>query len=196
MPLQLSATGGLPAGQLTRSKAQARPNRAAAATATAAPRAAPPSRIAPSPSRPHTRAGAHASAATVCASTAMIQARKPSSSATTRVASFASQMQRRGAVAARAAKGGAPPAPRPTEDTGKFISRTEVPAFIQRDDMMDQLYQWSGIEAGEGGYRNFGLPMTVDPGEPHACCSATGLSAGENSRRLRRADTAAPPFDG
>ena len=36
---------------------------------------------------------------------------------------------------------------------GKFISRTEVPNFIQRDDLMDQLKKWAIIEAGEGGFR-------------------------------------------
>jgi len=28
---------------------------------------------------------------------------------------------------------------------------------------MDQIYRWAIIEAGEGGIRNFGLPMNVDP---------------------------------
>ena len=37
--------------------------------------------------------------------------------------------------------------------TGKLISSTEVPAFIQRDDMMDQMHKWAVIEAGEGGFR-------------------------------------------
>jgi hypothetical protein len=45
--------------------------------------------------------------------------------------------------------------------TGSFISKTEVPAFIQRDDMMDQLVRWALIECEEGGQRNFGLPMKV-----------------------------------
>lgn len=44
-----------------------------------------------------------------------------------------------------------------------MISKTEVPSFIQRDDMMDQLYRWAVIEAGEGGLRNFGMPMNVAP---------------------------------
>lgn len=44
-----------------------------------------------------------------------------------------------------------------------LISKTEVPSFIQRDDMMDQLYRWALIEAGEGGLRNFGMPMKVGP---------------------------------
>eukprot|EP00798_Chlamydomonas_sp_ICE-L_P005787 gene5787-5994_t len=46
---------------------------------------------------------------------------------------------------------------------GRLISTTEVAAFIQRDDMMDQMYRWSLIEAAESGFRNFGMPMTVDP---------------------------------
>jgi hypothetical protein len=45
--------------------------------------------------------------------------------------------------------------------TGSFISKTEVPAFIQRDDMMDQIFTWAIIEAEEGGQRNFGMPMKV-----------------------------------
>eukprot|EP00878_Enallax_costatus_P032260 GHUV01035409.1.p1 GENE.GHUV01035409.1~~GHUV01035409.1.p1 ORF type:complete len:184 (-),score=33.34 GHUV01035409.1:138-689(-) len=45
--------------------------------------------------------------------------------------------------------------------TGSFISRTEIPAFIQRDDMMDQMVRWALIEAEEGGQRNFGMPMKV-----------------------------------
>jgi hypothetical protein len=45
---------------------------------------------------------------------------------------------------------------------GKLISKTEVPAFIMRDDMMDQIHRWAYIEAAENGHRNFGLPMTVE----------------------------------
>jgi hypothetical protein len=45
--------------------------------------------------------------------------------------------------------------------TGFFISKTEVPAFIPRDDMMDQILRWALIEAEEGGQRNFGMPMKV-----------------------------------
>lgn len=44
-----------------------------------------------------------------------------------------------------------------------LISKTEVPSFIQRDDMMDQLLRWALIEANEGGLRNFGMPMKVQP---------------------------------
>uniref|UniRef100_A0A383WHX3 Uncharacterized protein n=1 Tax=Tetradesmus obliquus TaxID=3088 RepID=A0A383WHX3_TETOB len=45
--------------------------------------------------------------------------------------------------------------------TGFFISKTEVPAFIPRDDMMDQILRWALIEAEEGGQRNFGMPMKI-----------------------------------
>lgn len=53
--------------------------------------------------------------------------------------------------------------PVPDTSNGKLISKTEVAAFIQRDDMMDQMYRWAVIEAGESGVRNFGLPMNVTP---------------------------------
>lgn len=46
---------------------------------------------------------------------------------------------------------------------GKRISTVEVPAFIMRDDMMDQLYRWALVNAGESAVRNFGLPMNVAP---------------------------------
>jgi len=46
---------------------------------------------------------------------------------------------------------------------GKRISSVEVPAFIMRDDMMDQLYRWALVNAGESAVRNFGLPMDVSP---------------------------------
>lgn len=46
---------------------------------------------------------------------------------------------------------------------GKRISTVEVPAFIMRDDMMDQLYRWALVNAGEAAVRNFGLPMSVAP---------------------------------
>jgi hypothetical protein len=60
-----------------------------------------------------------------------------------------------------AADGGKELATVPSTAEGKRISQTEVAAFIQRDDMMDQLHQWTCCEAGEGGVRNFGLPMQV-----------------------------------
>eukprot|EP00775_Hariotina_reticulata_P007254 gene7254-7467_t len=44
---------------------------------------------------------------------------------------------------------------------GVMDNHTEVPAFIPRDDMMDQMVRWALIEAEEGGQRNFGMPMKV-----------------------------------
>jgi hypothetical protein len=46
---------------------------------------------------------------------------------------------------------------------GKRISTVEVPAFIMRDDMMDQLYRWALVNAGESAVRNFGMPMNLAP---------------------------------
>lgn len=57
---------------------------------------------------------------------------------------------------------GLPQAPT-TVPNGKHISSTEVPPFIPRDDLVDQLFRWSMMEAGEGGQRSFGLPMKVEP---------------------------------
>jgi hypothetical protein len=54
-----------------------------------------------------------------------------------------------------------PPATTGSRFSGKCISSTEVPAFIMRDDMIDQLHQWALIEADEAGLRNFGMPMKV-----------------------------------
>eukprot|EP00199_Chlamydomonas_sp_CCMP681_P003599 CAMPEP_0119103018 /NCGR_PEP_ID=MMETSP1180-20130426/1574_1 /TAXON_ID=3052 ORGANISM="Chlamydomonas cf sp, Strain CCMP681" /NCGR_SAMPLE_ID=MMETSP1180 /ASSEMBLY_ACC=CAM_ASM_000741 /LENGTH=178 /DNA_ID=CAMNT_0007087427 /DNA_START=290 /DNA_END=826 /DNA_ORIENTATION=+ len=51
----------------------------------------------------------------------------------------------------------------PSTQEGTLISKTEIAAFIQRDDMMDQMVRWSVIEAGASGVRNFGLPMNVTP---------------------------------
>ncbi len=65
-------------------------------------------------------------------------------------------------VFATAAAPTQPAAPKSVPN-GKHISSTEVPPFIPRDDLMDQMYRWSLMEAGEGGQRNFGLPMKVEP---------------------------------
>ncbi len=62
----------------------------------------------------------------------------------------------------------------PSTASGKLISKTEVAAFIQRDDLMDQMYRWAIIEAGEGGVRNFGLPMNVEPFYLAAASGADG----------------------
>lgn len=74
----------------------------------------------------------------------------------------ASLADRQRTVVARAAAADTS-TPVPSTANGKLISTTEIAAFIQRDDLMDQMYRWALIEAGEGGFRNFGMPMTVQP---------------------------------
>ena len=48
-----------------------------------------------------------------------------------------------------------------TAPTGKLLSKSEVPAFIPREDLIDQLLRWSLINAQEEGVAQFGLPMKV-----------------------------------
>ena len=44
---------------------------------------------------------------------------------------------------------------------GKLISKVEIPAFIPRSDLLDQLMRWSFIEIQEGGVANVGCPCKV-----------------------------------
>lgn len=44
---------------------------------------------------------------------------------------------------------------------GKLISAVEIPAFIPRQDLMDQLLRWAVIEVQEGGAANYGTPCKV-----------------------------------
>ncbi|CAG9463272.1 unnamed protein product [Pedinophyceae sp. YPF-701] len=44
----------------------------------------------------------------------------------------------------------------------KTITTTEIPNFIHRDDLMDQLRTWATIECMNRGAQNFGLPMTIE----------------------------------
>lgn len=52
-----------------------------------------------------------------------------------------------------------------TEDAGpgKLISKVEIPAFIPRPDLSDQLLRWALIEIQEGGVANVGCPCKVTP---------------------------------
>jgi hypothetical protein len=45
----------------------------------------------------------------------------------------------------------------------KLLSKTEIPAFIPRSDMMEQLMRWAVIEANADGVAKFGLPIKVEP---------------------------------
>lgn len=44
---------------------------------------------------------------------------------------------------------------------GKLISKVEIPAFIPRQDLMDQLLRWAFIEIQENGMGNVGCPCKV-----------------------------------
>lgn len=45
-----------------------------------------------------------------------------------------------------------------TAQAGKLIASTEIPAFIPRQDLMDQLTRWAYNDIQEEGARKFGLP--------------------------------------
>ncbi len=46
-------------------------------------------------------------------------------------------------------------------EVGKLITKTEIPAFIPRRDLMDQLSRWAVIEVQESGVANVGMPCKV-----------------------------------
>lgn len=52
-------------------------------------------------------------------------------------------------------------------EVGKLIAKTEIPAFIPRQDLMDQLTRWAYTDIQEEGMRKFGLPCKVSVG--HWC---------------------------
>jgi hypothetical protein len=47
----------------------------------------------------------------------------------------------------------------------KLLSKSEVPAFIPRDDLMEQLYRWAELEAQHDGVTNFGIACKLDKHE-------------------------------
>lgn len=47
------------------------------------------------------------------------------------------------------------------ETSGVLISKVEIPAFIPRDDISDQLLRWALIEIQEEGVANVGCPCRV-----------------------------------
>lgn len=49
-----------------------------------------------------------------------------------------------------------------TAEVGKLIAKTEIPAFIPRQDLMDQLTRWAYTDIQEEGMRKFGLPCKVN----------------------------------
>ena len=44
----------------------------------------------------------------------------------------------------------------------KLISRSDIPAFIPRDDLMNQLTRWAELEVKNDGVTNFGVACSVD----------------------------------
>jgi len=46
-------------------------------------------------------------------------------------------------------------------EVGKLISKVEIPAFIPRTDLIDQMLRWAFIEIQEGGVGNVGCPCKV-----------------------------------
>mmetsp|Transcript_14188 Transcript_14188/g.42839 ORF Transcript_14188/g.42839 Transcript_14188/m.42839 type:complete len:218 (-) Transcript_14188:1487-2140(-) len=52
-----------------------------------------------------------------------------------------------------------------TAEQGKLISKVEIPAFIPRSDMSEQLFRWATAIGQDEGQANFGLPMRVVPNE-------------------------------
>ena len=48
-----------------------------------------------------------------------------------------------------------------TTEVGKLIASTEIPAFIPRQDLMDQLTRWAYNDIQEEGMRKFGLACKV-----------------------------------
>lgn len=46
-------------------------------------------------------------------------------------------------------------------EAGKLISKVEIPAFIPRVDLIDQLVRWAVIEIQENGMANVGCPCKV-----------------------------------
>ncbi len=54
---------------------------------------------------------------------------------------------------------------------GKLISKTEIPAFIPRQDLLDQLTRWAFIDIQEEGVENLGIACkvgaVVEPADSH-----------------------------
>jgi hypothetical protein len=51
--------------------------------------------------------------------------------------------------------------PQPRSDGKILLTKAEIPAFIPRDDFLQQLYQWAEISIGQRGRAAYGYAMTV-----------------------------------
>ncbi len=102
-----------------------------------------------------TSSGTRRAAAPPAASLAARPSARPQQLAR-RAAARAAPARRAAAVAAAAAEKAADKGP------GKLISKVAIPAFIPRQDIMDQLYRWVIIEIQEGGMASVGCPCRVE----------------------------------
>lgn len=50
-----------------------------------------------------------------------------------------------------------------TAEVGKLISQVDIPAFIPRPDLLEQLVRWALSTCQLDGAANFGMPMRVEP---------------------------------
>lgn len=109
---------------------------------------------------------ASCSAALVAPAARITAARRSSSMSTAFVALRAPQQHgsvARGALQQRARRAASIVAQAAPTDTGagKLISKVEIPAFIPRYDLIDQLLRWASIEVQENGVANVGCPCKV-----------------------------------
>lgn len=85
---------------------------------------------------------------------------------------------------------------RSTTAEGTLITKTEIPAFIPRADLMDQLTRWATIEIQESGVANVGMPCKVRWGQGWsgvACmCSFWDLHHGAALCRRRHLQVMSP----
>ena len=91
------------------------------------------------------------------------------------------------ADAARPPAAKRPPLPHrlpPPRQTGKLISKVEIPAFIPRADLLDQLTRWASIDMQENGVANVGCPCKVrSSSAAHGCMHAcVGRATAARSR--------------
>lgn len=76
-------------------------------------------------------------------------------------AALVSSSSRRCSRAQRAAKRAPVTCAAASTSGGVLISKTEVPAFIPRDDMADQIVRWAIIESSDNAISKFGMPFKV-----------------------------------
>lgn len=71
------------------------------------------------------------------------------------------KMSSRAAASSRTVRSVVASAAQTAPGAGTLISRVEIPAFIPRSDIADQLIRWAFIEIQESGVANVGCPCKV-----------------------------------